>query len=218
MPLSASKRAEQHNQAGLVAYGKWELETAVSKFQQAIKLDSANPEQRLNLVRAYARAENYAEAMNALGDYLRVETNEKIADHYEQLFSTALDDVEIILTGTMPKLDFDLPLVGKGMHMWFEYQLTFGRRPFRTTKPQLWAAALTYAVAKVNFLNLKLNQITKTYEVSDRSVKEKYRQLVKTLDLMPADYRYFTGEENPLDKLVEAAELLETIERQFKEE
>ncbi|MCP4358102.1 MAG: hypothetical protein GY796_08830 [Chloroflexi bacterium] len=42
--------------------------------------------------------------------------------------------------------------------------------------------------------------------------------LVHTLDLMPADYRYFTGEENPLDKLVEATQLLEELERQFQDD
>jgi len=35
--------------------------------------------------------------------------------------------------------------------------------------------------------------------------------------VMPCDYRYFTGQENPLDKLVEAAELLEQLEVRFRE-
>jgi len=35
---------------------------------------------------------------------------------------------------------------------------------------------------------------------------------------MPCDYRYFTGLQNPLDKLVEAAELLEQLEERFNEE
>ena len=34
---------------------------------------------------------------------------------------------------------------------------------------------------------------------------------------MPCDYRYFVGKENPLDKLVEAAELLEQLEARFQE-
>jgi len=33
---------------------------------------------------------------------------------------------------------------------------------------------------------------------------------------MAADYRYFTGEKNPLDKLVEAAQLLEDLDKKFK--
>jgi hypothetical protein len=39
---------------------------------------------------------------------------------------------------------------------------------------------------------------------------------VETLDVMPCDYRYFRGDENPLDKLVEAAELLEALEKRFR--
>jgi hypothetical protein len=41
--------------------------------------------------------------------------------------------------------------------------------------------------------------------------------LIDILDVMPCDYRYFTGRENPLDKLVEAAELLEELEARFEE-
>jgi hypothetical protein len=32
---------------------------------------------------------------------------------------------------------------------------------------------------------------------------------------MPCDYRYFRGVDNPLDKLVEAANMLETLEERF---
>jgi hypothetical protein len=40
--------------------------------------------------------------------------------------------------------------------------------------------------------------------------------LVKTLDVMPCDYRYFRGDQNPLDKLVEAAAMLEELEERFR--
>jgi len=40
--------------------------------------------------------------------------------------------------------------------------------------------------------------------------------LVKTLDVMPCDYRYFRGDQNPLDKLVEAASMLEELEERFR--
>ena len=33
---------------------------------------------------------------------------------------------------------------------------------------------------------------------------------------MPRDYRYFREDENPLDKLVEAASMLEEMEEQFR--
>ena len=108
--------------------------------------------------------------------------------------------------------------IGKGIQMWLEYRITVGRRPLRTPKPELWAAAIAYAVSKVNFVNLKRAEIAAVFEVNPKSLKTKYDELVRTLDLMPADYRYFTGEENPLDKLVEAAQLLEELDRQFQDE
>jgi hypothetical protein len=40
---------------------------------------------------------------------------------------------------------------------------------------------------------------------------------VETLDIMPCDYRYLRGKNNPLDKLVEAAVMLEEMERRFRE-
>ena len=49
-------------------------------------------------------------------------------------------------------------------------------------------------------------------------MQEKYHDLLQTLDLMPADYRYFAGEENPLDKLVEAAQLLDEIYEDFQKD
>ena len=53
--------------------------------------------------------------------------------------------------------------------------------------------------------------------MSESSLRERFDDLVSTLDVMPCDYRYFVGDDNPLDKLVEAAELLERLEARFRE-
>ena len=55
------------------------------------------------------------------------------------------------------------------------------------------------------------------YGISDGALKARHEDLVQTLDVMPADYRYFTGKTNPLDKLVEAAQMLEQLETRFRE-
>jgi hypothetical protein len=88
----------------------------------------------------------------------------------------------------------------------------------RVPKPALWSAALTHAVAKINMSDLKRKDVAAAYGVAETSLQEKYDQLVTTLDLMPADFRYFAGEENPLDKLVEAAQMLEEMYGRFREE
>ena len=67
-------------------------------------------------------------------------------------------------------------------------------------------------------MDLQRAEVAEAFNVNPKSLKTKYDELVHTLDLMPADYRYFTGEENPLDKLVEAAQLLEELDRKFQDE
>ena len=209
--------AASKNEVGLKHFGHWEMEKAVEAFQGATADDPDNPEYHLNLARAYARSGNYHEAMRSLGEYLRTETDENVAARYERLFSSALDEVEKTLIETMRELEMPIQQIGKGIQMWLEYRITLGRKPLKVQKPELWAAGLTYAVAKINLMEVSREQIAEAYEVGDRGLREKYRELVATLDLMPADYRYFTGDENPLDKLVEAAQLLEEIYGRFHE-
>lgn len=213
-----SRQAAKHNEAGLQFYKAWHIDQAITAFKEAVTADPNNPEYHLNLTRAYARRGDFDQAMNALGEYLHTETKRDVAARYEHLFATALDDVETKLIETMQQMDLPIQLIGKSIQMWLEYRITIGRRPLRTPKPELWAAAITYAIIKVNFADMDRAEVAATYQVNERSLKEKYEELVQELDLMPADYRYFAGEQNPLDKLVEAAELLEELDRRFQED
>ncbi len=210
-------RAEAKNKEGMTFFENWDLNEAVAAFKEATELSPETAEYYLNLARAYARSGEFDQAMSAIGQYLAVETESAAVERYEKMFSSALDDVETTLIETAPKLKMDLPQVGKAIQMWLEYRITIGERPLRIPKPALWAAALAYAIAKVNFTKLTRQDVAKTFGITDKSLKEKYDELVNTLDLMPADYRYFTGEENPLDKLVEAARLLEEMDAKFRE-
>ena len=211
------KSGIKYNQAGLAAFSAWNMEESIQAFQKAVKNDPQNPDYHLNLVKAYARNGSYDMVMTSLGHYLRVETESEIADRYEMLFSTGLDPVESLLIESMQAMEFPMQQVGKAIQLWLEYRISFGRRPLRTPKPAVWAAALTYAIVKVNSINIKKNELAKIYQVPLKSLTEKYNDLVTLLDIMPADYRYFTGEINPLDKLIEAAQLLEDLDKQFKD-
>lgn len=213
-----SKQAAKQNERGLAHYGQWEMEEAIAAFHKATSGEPDNPEYHLNLARAYARSGAFDDAMGSLGEYLRTETDENVATRYERLFSSAMDDVETMLVEKMPALRLTLPEIGKAIQMWLEYRITVGRRPLRIPKPELWAAAVTHAVAKINMADLTRPQIAQAYGISERSLQQKYEQLDETLDLMPADFRYFCGEENPLDKVVEAAQLLEEMYGRFREE
>ncbi|MDX1686730.1 MAG: tetratricopeptide repeat protein [Candidatus Promineifilaceae bacterium] len=212
------RHAAKQNEIGLRHYGEWEMDKAVDAFQEATAADPENPEYHLNLARAYARSNDFHKAIRSLGDYLRTETDENVASRYERLFSSALDDVETLLIETMEAMDLPVPLTGKAIQMWLEYRITVGRRPLPIPKPQLWAAALTYAVCKINLQDVSRSEVAEAYDVSERSLKEKSDELINTLDLMPADFRYFIGDDNPLDKLVEAAQMLEEMYARFFDE
>jgi tetratricopeptide (TPR) repeat protein len=210
------QQAALKNQEGLQCYQNWEIDQAITAFQEAVKADRENPEYHLNLARAYARSSDYHQAITALGDYLRTETDEEIAARYERMFSSALDDVETRLIEGMKQLGMSMQQVGKAIHMWLEYRITYGRRPLHITQPELWSAALIYAIVKVNLLDTKRTTIAQTFSVKEQAVKQAYSEIVQTLDLMPGDFRYFAGENNPLDKLVEAARVLEELDAKFQ--
>ncbi|MCP4429138.1 MAG: hypothetical protein GY803_32025 [Chloroflexi bacterium] len=216
------RSAAQQNESGLEFYATWELDKAIAAFQAAAASDPGNPDYPLNLARAYARSGDFGLAMRALGDYLHIETKSEIAGRYERLFSSALDEVEQVLTTTMPAMEMSLPQIGKALQMWLEYRIAIGRRPLRIPQPEPWAAAVTYGVAKVNLLDLERDKIAAAYAVKEQALQKKYKNLAQTLDLMPADYRYYLGEENPLDQVVEAGEtpeadkMLTVLERLFK--
>ncbi len=111
-----------------------------------------------------------------------------------------------------------LNLIGAAIQMWMEFRITLGEEPLAVPKPAAWAAALDYTVRKVNLRDVALEKLAAYYGVYSDTVRKHHKRLVQMLDIMPCDYRYFTGEDNPLDKLVEAAELLEELEARFREE
>ena len=86
------REAAQKNREGLEHFKNWEIDQAVEAFTAATRAASDNPEYHLNLARAYARSSNYHQAMSALGDYLRTETDDKVAERFERMFSSALDE------------------------------------------------------------------------------------------------------------------------------
>ncbi|MBN1318935.1 MAG: hypothetical protein JXA42_25865 [Anaerolineales bacterium] len=215
---AAQKRnASRLNKEGLEFYLAWELEHAVKKFQAASSNDPDNAEYHLNLARAFARGGDYESAIRALGNYIRTEPDQRLSERYEKLFASALDGVEEILIEKMRALNLDLKLVGAAIQMWLEYRISVGRQPLIIRKPQTWAAALDYTVRKINFRTVDRKELAKWYGIGDSTLLARHNDLVATLDVMPADYRYFTGENNPLDKLVEAAQMLEHLERRFQE-
>jgi tetratricopeptide (TPR) repeat protein len=213
---SDKRRAAQLNEEGLLRYRRWEVEEAVRTFSQAAKLDPDQPDHHLNLARALARFGDYEGTLRALGDFLRTETDPVLTERFERLFGNAMDEVETFFTEVMTQQNLPLDVIGAAIQMWMEYRIAVGRRPLEMSHPDAWAAALDLTVRKVNFRDASLREIADWYGAQPSTVRKHHMELVKTLDVMPCDYRYFRGEQNPLDKLVEAAAMLEELEERFR--
>ncbi len=209
-------RAQSLNRTGLEHYERWELESAITLFQEATRLDDTEAEYHLNLARAQVRMGDYEMMLQALGDYIGTEQNQELVSRFETLFSNALDDVEIRLTNVMPQQGVSLEVVGSAIQMWVEYRVTIGKEYLDLSRPEEWSAALDYTVRKVNFKEVPLNNLAKWYKTTEATIRHGHNELVKTLDVMPCDYRYYRGNDNPLDKLVEAAMMLEELEERFR--
>jgi tetratricopeptide (TPR) repeat protein len=216
VPTSNKRRAAQLNEEGLLRYRRWEVEEAVRAFRQAAELEPDQPDYHLNLARALARFGDYEGTLRALGDFLRTESDSALTERFERLFGNAMDEVEILLTGVMTQHDLPLDIIGAAIQMWMEYRIAIGRRPLDTSNPAPWSAALDLTVRKVNFRDASLRDISEWYGAQPSTVRKHHMDLVQTLDVMPCDYRYFRGDQNPLDKLVEAAAMLEELEERFR--
>jgi tetratricopeptide (TPR) repeat protein len=210
------QKARKENAVGLQHYERWDIEEAIKSFEEAIRLYPENPELHLNLARALARYGDFDAARRASGSYIRYEPDKDLAERFERLFAEGMDEVETLVTQEMTKKKLPLEIIGAAVQMWLEYRICLGRRPLVIRKPETWAASLDYTVRKVNFLELTQREIADIYGVSPSTVRTYHNDLVQTLDIMPCDYRYFRGEENPLDKLVEAAAMLEDLEERFR--
>lgn len=87
--------------------------------------------------------------------------------------------------------------------------------PCASLRPGL--AALAYTVRKVNFRQATQKENATVYGVSEGALRSPHQDLIETLDIMPCDCRYFRGEKNPLDMLVQATVMLDELEKQFRE-
>jgi tetratricopeptide (TPR) repeat protein len=211
------QQAESRNVEGLECYEKWLVDDAIKNFKEAVRLAPDDPEYHLNLARARARFGQWEEALTSLRDFLELEPDTRLRDRFRALFEVGMDPVESVLTRSMTSQGVPLEEISAAMQMWWEFRIAAGRRTLPMRKPEIWAAALDYTVRKLNFRQVTQKETATLYDVSEGALRSRYQDLVDTLDIMPCDYRYFRGEKNPLDMLVQAAIMLDKLEKQFRE-
>ncbi len=210
-------KAQSLNEQGLVHYNNWELDEAIACFRKSVHLAPDEPDYHLNLARALVRAGDYDLALHSIAEFLRCEPSGALAARFQQFFANSFDPVEAILTDKMKARGMSLEDTGAALQMWLEFRIAKGRETITRVAPEAWAAALDYTVQKVNFRDTDLAEIARLYNTTVARVRARHRQLLETLDIMPCDYRYFTDKHNPLDKLIEAATMLEELERRFNQ-
>jgi tetratricopeptide (TPR) repeat protein len=208
------RKAQDWNERGLQHYSRWEIEDATKCFRQAAKLNPNESEYYINTARAHARFGDYEQALKALGEFIHTEKDRKLVARFEMLFANVMDEIETLLT---EKMEVPIEEIGAAIQMWLEFRIAIGKRPLSIRRPESWAAAIDYTVRKVNFREATQKELAVLYGTSESSIRSHHLDLIETLDIMPCDYRYFRGRENPLDKLVEAAAMLEELEERFRE-
>ena len=211
------RHAVELNTRGLKHYESWDLAEAANDFEAAARLVPNHPDYHLNHAKVLARSGDYDRALKALAEFIRVEKDPQLVERYERLFANAMDLVETLLTQRMTEACEPMEEIGAAIQMWLEYRITIGRQPLVIRKPETWAAAIDFTVRRVNLKIVPANEVAEFYGISEQTLRERHQALVKTLDIMPCDYRYFAGKENPLDKLLEAAELLQQLEDKFRQ-
>jgi len=212
------RKAEALFQEAIAAHARWDMEQAVKKLEKALKATPDNASYHMTLAQVLSRTGDFDRALRALANYLRLAPDSKISDRIEQLFASGMDPVEQSLTDKMRKAQMPIDIIGAAIQMWMEFVIALGETPLAIPKPEAWSAALDYTVRKLNVRDVSLSALAKFYGVSGETVRRHHKTIVANLDIMPCDYRYFTGAQNPLDKLVEAAELLEELEASFRAE
>jgi len=218
-PSAAQRRtAEKLYTEAIDAYERWDVDQAVEKLEQTLEIIPENAQYHMCLAQILSRAGDFDRALRALANYLRLAPDSKVADRIEQLFSSGMDQVETALTERMTAAQMQIDIIGAAIQMWVEFRVALGEEVLIIPKPEAWAAALDYTVRKVNLRDVPLDRLSEFYGITIETLRKHYTSLVDKLDVMPCDYRYFTGAQNPLDKLVEAAELLEKLEARFTQE
>lgn len=215
---SDRRKAEALYQDAMSAYDRWEVDLAVDRLEAALKLVPNNIDYHMSLAQILSRAGDFDRALRALANYLRLAPDSSVANRIEQLFASGMDPVEESLTDRMTAAQMPIDMIGAAIQMWVEYRIALGTEFLSIPKPEAWAGALDYTVRKVNLRDVPLDKLAEFYGTTADTVRKHHTSLVERLDIMPCDYRYFTGNENPLDKLVEAAELLERLEARFNQE
>ncbi|MFZ5651450.1 MAG: antitoxin Xre/MbcA/ParS toxin-binding domain-containing protein [Bacillota bacterium] len=117
-------------------------------------------------------------------------------------------DVSLLIMNYLKTKGYTSEQAGGAVKLWFDY---CARENPNVRKGELWAAAVVYALARLEF-NGEIQQqaLADEFGVSHSGLSEKYRSLCRSLDLVVFDRRYTCGK-SPIEGLEISDPLLARI-------
>lgn len=93
-----------------------------------------------------------------------------------------------MLESRMPQAGFSPVHVERAQALWVDF---YGGRHVRVSKPAVYAAAVEYALAKLDSIShVTQAELARRYGVAPRSISSRYDEIRSALDLTPGDPRY----------------------------
>jgi Flp pilus assembly protein TadD len=105
-----------------------------------------------------------------------------------QARGASAEQVPRLLETRMPEAGFSAAHVARARSLWSDFA---GGRSVRTSKPAVYAAAVEYAIAKLDCLaHVTQAELGRRYGVAPRSIANRYDEIRTALALVPRDPRY----------------------------
>jgi hypothetical protein len=117
-----------------------------------------------------------------------------------------LDDSGVIdlLRQNLAEAGYNQEVIENAEYLWTDYIFSFD---VKVKDPKVWAAAVEYTIARLEFREATQAKIAAGYGVSEASVSGKYRLLCEGLGLCAFDERYSTVR-NPAQSQMEQIEAM----------
>lgn len=113
-----------------------------------------------------------------------------------------LDEVEKLFIKNMRKGDYHPEQIQNARKLWQDYKVV---REVSVRKPATWAAAVEYAMSRIELAGASQTKVGKRYGVSPGTISSKYQDLFDALNVQVFDTRYCT-QENPLSEMLDVVE------------
>lgn len=97
------------------------------------------------------------------------------------------DQVARLLAARMREAGWTHELVARAQALWVDF---CDGRELRLKKPEVYAAAIEYAIAKVDEKNVTQAELARRYGVAAGSISSRYGEIRSSLALVPGDPRY----------------------------